>query len=122
MTGKLPGRASDSCQIGAGTWADDATCAVSGTGHGEVFIRCAFAHEVDALIRHAGLPLGAACEKALASLRAAGGRGGCIAVDAAGHVAMPFNTPGMPRGFLDAEGSARIAIHAGEAPGANAPG
>lgn len=111
VTAKLPGRVSDSCLIGAGTWADDATCAISATGDGEFFILRAFAHEVDALVRHAGLDLRAACERALDSVRAAGGRGGCIGVDAEGRVALPFTTPGMPRGWIAAEGLPRVAIH-----------
>jgi isoaspartyl peptidase/L-asparaginase-like protein (Ntn-hydrolase superfamily) len=111
VTAKLPGRVSDSCLIGAGTWADDATCAISATGDGEFFILRAFAHEVDALMRHAGLDLRAACERALSSVCAAGGRGGCIGVDAEGRVALPFTTRGMPRGWIGAEGPPQIAIH-----------
>ncbi len=114
MTAKQPGRVSDSCLVGAGTWADDATCAVSATGHGEIFILRAFAHEVDALLRHADLALVPACERALAAVRQAGGRGGCIAVDAAGRLALRFHTPGMPRGWIDADGTPHIAIHPGE--------
>jgi beta-aspartyl-peptidase (threonine type) len=103
--GKLAGRISDSCQIGAGTWADDATCAVSATGDGELFVRTAFAHEVDALVRHAGLPLTEACEHALARVSAAGGDGGCIAVDREGGLALPFTAARMARGFVDAAGT-----------------
>jgi isoaspartyl peptidase/L-asparaginase-like protein (Ntn-hydrolase superfamily) len=102
LSGKLPGRVSDSAIIGAGTWADDATCAVSATGRGEIFIRAAFAHEVDALVRLAGRSLEEACDAALARVAALGGAGGCVAVDRAGHVAMPFNTPGMLCGTLRA--------------------
>ncbi|NQZ96971.1 MAG: isoaspartyl peptidase/L-asparaginase [Myxococcales bacterium] len=111
LTNKLPGRVSDSCQIGSGTWADDATCAVSGTGRGEIFIRCAFAHEIDAKIRYSGLSLAEACEGALATVGALEGLGGCVAVDTSGRVAMPFNTRGMPRGFVTDDGVARIAVH-----------
>jgi len=106
---KLPGRVSDSCLVGAGTWADDATCAVSGTGHGEFFIRAAFAHQVDAAMRLAGLDLAAACERALARVAAAGGSGGCIAVDRQGRLCFPFDTPAMARGFVDAQGAIRVA-------------
>jgi beta-aspartyl-peptidase (threonine type) len=108
--GKRPGRLSDSALVGAGTWADDATCAVSATGNGEGFIRCAFAHEVDALMRHAGLSLAAACERALAAVTALGFRGGCIAIDQGGRLAMPFTTRGMVRGWIDGDG-ARLAVH-----------
>ncbi len=112
--GKLPGRLSDSCLPGAGTWADDATCAVSATGWGEMFIRCAFAHEVDALLRHAGLPLEEACARALRAVAALGGAGGCIALDRSGALALPFDTQGMPRGLLAADGAPQLAVHPGE--------
>jgi len=108
MSGKLAGRVSDSCQIGAGTWADNASCAVSATGFGEFFVRSAFAHEVDAGMRLGGLPLGTACERALAAVSAAGGSGGCIAVDHAGSLALPFTTARMARGFVDAGGTLRV--------------
>jgi isoaspartyl peptidase/L-asparaginase-like protein (Ntn-hydrolase superfamily) len=104
-TGKLPGRVSDSCLIGSGTWADDATCAVSATGLGELFIRSAFAHEVDALLRLGGLDLDAACRRALERVD---GRGGCIAVDCQGRVALPFGTPGMARGWADGAGRIHV--------------
>jgi beta-aspartyl-peptidase (threonine type) len=107
-TGKLPGRISDSCQIGAGTWASP-SCAVSGTGEGEFFIRCAFAHEVEALLRLAGLELAGACQRALERVEAAGGRGGCIALDRTGNLALPFNTASMARGWLDADGALHVA-------------
>jgi isoaspartyl peptidase/L-asparaginase-like protein (Ntn-hydrolase superfamily) len=112
--GKRPGRLSDSALVGAGTWADDAICAVSATGEGEGFIRSGFAHEVDALRRHAGLSLAAACERALAAVTALGFRGGCIAIDPDGRLAMPFTTRGMLRGWIDG-GGARLAIHPEEA-------
>lgn len=114
LTNKLPGRVSDSCQIGSGTWADDATCAVSGTGRGEFFIRSAFAHECDGLIRHGGMGIEAACERALAKVLSLGGAGGCIAIDPTGQLALPFNTRGMPRGWVGADGRPRIAIHPGD--------
>ena len=116
MTNQLPGRVGDSGLIGAGTWADDETCAVSGTGQGELYMRCAFAHEVDALQRHAGLELAAACERALARVLALGGRGGCVAVDRGGKLALPFTTPGMYRGWIGPTGEARVAVFADEEP------
>ena len=112
MTNQLPGRVGDSGLIGAGTWADDESCAVSGTGHGELYMRCAFAHEVDALQRHAGLELAAACERALARVLALGGRGGCVAVDRGGKLALPFTTPGMYRGWIGPTGEPRVAVFA----------
>ena len=108
--GKLPGRVGDSPVVGAGTWADDSTCAVSATGHGEAFLLGAFAHEVDALVRLSGLGIEDACHRALDVVSRHGGRGGCIAVDPAGAVTMTFNTAGMARGWTDASGDLRIGI------------
>jgi isoaspartyl peptidase/L-asparaginase-like protein (Ntn-hydrolase superfamily) len=114
ITNQLSGRAGDTAVIGAGTWADDATCAVSATGHGEAFIRAALAHEVDAGLRLAGLALEAACERALARVTALGSRGGLAAVDTAGRVAAPFTTRGMVRGWIGAEGEPRVSLFADE--------
>jgi isoaspartyl peptidase/L-asparaginase-like protein (Ntn-hydrolase superfamily) len=111
--GQLPGRVGDSPLPGAGTWADDATVAVSATGHGEAFVLAAFAHEVDALLRLTDADLAAACDVALHAVSARGGRGGCIAVDAAGHLAMPFTTTAMFRGWMDLSGEKGTAV-AGE--------
>ncbi|HEX2041213.1 MAG TPA: isoaspartyl peptidase/L-asparaginase [Acidimicrobiales bacterium] len=101
---QLRGRVGDSPVIGAGIWADDRTCAVSATGQGEAFVMAAFAHEVDARMRLSGAGIAAACDGALQAVSARGGKGGCIAVDAAGNLAMPFTTAGMFRGFTDASG------------------
>jgi isoaspartyl peptidase/L-asparaginase-like protein (Ntn-hydrolase superfamily) len=101
-TAKHPGRVGDSPVFGAGTWAEDGVCAVSATGQGELFVRAAFAHSVAAGISLAGLSLDAACERALARVEVLGGRGGCVAIDSAGRVAMPYRTPAMPRGVLRA--------------------
>jgi len=97
--GQLPGRVGDTPIIGAGTGADDRTCAVSATGDGEAFLRASFAHEVDAQIRLAGCDLDEACRRALARVEALGGAGGCVALDWHGRVAMPFTTPMMYRGW-----------------------
>ena len=109
-TGKLPGRVGDSPVIGAGTYADDSTCAVSGTGWGEAFIRVALAHEVSARMRLRGEPLQKAARAALARVARLGGDGGLIAVDRRGHVAMPFNSEGMFRASMTARGRT-IAIY-----------
>jgi isoaspartyl peptidase/L-asparaginase-like protein (Ntn-hydrolase superfamily) len=109
--GKLPGRVSDSALVGSGTWADDATCAVSGTGLGEYFIRAAFARGVDALMRFAACDLVTACDRMLAEVAELGGHGGCIAIDGAGRVALAHDTPGMPRGVLRADQTPHVAIH-----------
>jgi beta-aspartyl-peptidase (threonine type) len=115
MTNQLPGRVGDSPIVGAGTWADDATCAVSATGAGEAFVRAAFAHEVDARMRLAGASLDEACREALRRVGELGARGGCVAVDAAGRVALPFTSAAMPRGTMGERGEPRVAI--GSAPG-----
>jgi len=102
--GQLAGRVGDTPVIGAGTWADDATCAVSATGHGEAFLLAAFAHEVDGRVRLGGDDILTACEQALEAVSARGGRGGCIAVDNVGNLAMPFTTAAMFRGSVDVSG------------------
>jgi L-asparaginase/beta-aspartyl-peptidase (threonine type) len=100
MTAKAPGRVGDTPVIGAGTWADNGTCAVSATGHGEVFIRHAVAHELDARLRWAGLGLAEAAGTIIdVELAGLGGSGGLIAVDRFGTIALPFNCAGMFRGF-----------------------
>jgi isoaspartyl peptidase/L-asparaginase-like protein (Ntn-hydrolase superfamily) len=107
--GKHPARVGDSPLIGAGTWADDATAAISCTGDGEAIIRIALAHEIDALMRHAGLPLAEACDRALAGLGSLG-TAGLIAVGAAGELAVPFTTPAMPRGWRVGNGPIVTAV------------
>jgi isoaspartyl peptidase/L-asparaginase-like protein (Ntn-hydrolase superfamily) len=103
LAGKLPGRVGDSPVIGAGTWADR-RCAVSATGAGEYFIRTAFASEVARGLALSGLTLAASAGRAMDDVIALGGHGGCIAVDASGTVVMPFSTPVMYRGVIDASG------------------
>jgi L-asparaginase / beta-aspartyl-peptidase len=114
MTAKLPGRVGDSPIIGAGTYADNATCAVSATGHGEFFIRYAVAHEIAARIAHAGRPLGEAAAAIVAELGRAGGSGGLVAVGADGSLALPFNCAGMYRGYVREDGIVYTAIYQGE--------
>ncbi|UXH76403.1 isoaspartyl peptidase/L-asparaginase family protein [Roseateles amylovorans] len=107
MTNKRPGRVGDSPIIGAGCYADDRSVAVSCTGTGEAFMRACAAHEVSALMRHAGLSLADACQRVVfEELALVDGDGGLIAVDAGGQVWMGFNTEGMYRG----------AVRPGEAP------
>jgi isoaspartyl peptidase/L-asparaginase-like protein (Ntn-hydrolase superfamily) len=107
-SGKHPGRVGDSPLLAAGTWADDGTAAISCTGDGEAIMRVALAHEVDALMRHAGLPLAEACERALAGL-ADLGTAGLIAVGAGG-IATPFTTPAMPRAWRIGNGPVNAAV------------
>lgn len=112
-TGQRPGRIGDSPIPGAGTWADDATCAVSATGIGEAFLRAAFAHEVDARLRLTGVDLDTACQEALAAVHAAGGDGGCIAVAPAGPPVLPFSTALMHRGWAEVGGPLWLAARPG---------
>jgi L-asparaginase / beta-aspartyl-peptidase len=113
MTGKVPGRVGDSPIIGAGTYADNATCAVSATGHGEFFIRCGVAFDVAARLRHAGQSLQQAARAVIDGLTAVGGAGGLIAVGRSGELALPFNTAGMYRGYVRGGGSVHTAIYDG---------
>lgn len=103
MTNKRWGRVGDVPVIGAGTYADNATAAVSATGHGEFFIRSVVAHEIAARMRLAGRTLAQATDEVVMGvLVERGGSGGVIAVDGAGNVAMPFNSDGMYRGYMKA--------------------
>jgi len=111
MTNKRPGRIGDSPVIGAGTYANNATCAISATGDGEYFIRAVVAHQVSALIEYRGLSLDAAAAAAIKNVGELGGTGGLIALDRNGHIAMPFNTNGMYRGQVDPTGKFIIDIY-----------
>jgi L-asparaginase / beta-aspartyl-peptidase len=114
IAGKLPGRIGDSPLIGSGTWAADAVCAVSATGDGELFIRCAFAHEIDAGIRLAGLDAATAAEMGLGQVSSLGGSGGCIVAPPRGEPFCRFTTSGMFRGTILAGGLPRVALFADE--------
>jgi beta-aspartyl-peptidase (threonine type) len=111
MTGKLPGRVGDSPIIGAGTFADNATCAISATGSGEFFIRFGVAHEVAARMRHRGDSLGEAATAVIAELGRIGGSGGLVAVGRDGALALPFNCSGMYRGWVREDGVIHTAIY-----------
>ncbi|MEM9665927.1 MAG: isoaspartyl peptidase/L-asparaginase [Bacteroidota bacterium] len=115
MTNKRYGRVGDAPIIGAGTYADNATAAVSATGHGEYFIRGVVAYDIAAMMRYGGLALDEAANAVvMGRLSALGGTGGVIAMDREGHVAMPFNTSGMYRGVIDADGTVTISIYRDE--------
>lgn len=111
FTNKMPGRVGDSPVIGAGTYADNATCAVSGTGSGEHFMRAMLAHTVSARMRYLRESLAVAARKALREIEKLGGAGGLIAVDAKGRITMPFNTEGMYRGYVTADGESVVSIY-----------
>jgi len=111
MTLKKYGRIGDTPIIGAGNYADNNTCAISATGHGEFFIRNVVAYDISALMKYKGLSLkDAANEVIMVKLKKQGGDGGIIAVDKNGNFAMPFNTPGMFRGFIKAGGEMKVAM------------
>ncbi len=111
MTAKTPGRVGDSPVIGAGTWADDKTCAVSATGHGEFFIRYGAAHEIDARIRWGKETLEEAANSVVKDLAQIGGEGGLIAVNAKGEVCLPFNSEGMYRAWMGGDGKIHTGIY-----------
>lgn len=115
MTNKRFGRIGDSPIIGAGTYADNESCAVSATGHGEFFIRHVVAYDICARMRYQGVSLTQAADAVVHDVLAkAGGDGGVIAMDRTGHIAMPFNTEGMYRAFIDVDGQMTIAIYGDE--------
>jgi L-asparaginase / beta-aspartyl-peptidase len=110
-TNKMPGRIGDTPVIGAGTYANNQTCAVSCTGDGEYFIRAAAAHEVSALMQYRGMKLLEAAQTALDTVKKLGGEGGLIAIDRNGEIALPFNTNGMYRGYVDPNGKIVVEIY-----------
>ena len=110
-TNKKAGRIGDSPIIGAGTYANNATCAVSATGDGEYFIRATVAHDISALIEYRGVSLGEAAQQVLDKVAKLGGTGGLIAIDRKGNITQPFNTSGMYRGSIDENGKIEVAIY-----------
>jgi L-asparaginase / beta-aspartyl-peptidase len=111
LTNRHAGRIGDTPVIGAGTYADNASVAVSATGVGEVFLRTVAAHDIAALVRYRALTVQQAAEEViLGKIRAAGGRGGALVLDARGNLAMVFNTAAMYRGVVGVDGVARVGI------------
>jgi L-asparaginase / beta-aspartyl-peptidase len=110
LTNKRYGRVGDAAISGAGTYANNATCALSATGHGEYFIRGVVGHDVSAQMEYRGVSLADATAATLAKVARLGGDGGVIEIDRAGHVALPFNTAGMYRGFRLSTGASAIEI------------
>ena len=112
MTNKRFGRIGDVPVVGAGTYADNATCAVSATGHGEYFIRSVVAHDIAALMRYSGKSLQEAVDTVvLEKLVEFGGSGGVISINRQGDIVMEHNTPGMYRGAIDTRGQLTTAIY-----------
>jgi L-asparaginase / beta-aspartyl-peptidase len=110
---KMYGRVGDSPIVGAGNYAENGVCAVSGTGQGEYFIRQVVAHDIAALMKYKNLPVEtAAAEVILGKLKKTGGDGGVIALDAKGHFTAPYNTPGLFRGYVTADGKMTIRLYA----------
>jgi beta-aspartyl-peptidase (threonine type) len=111
LTAKMWGRVGDSPIIGGGTYASNTSCAVSGTGTGEYFIRLTVAREICALVEYKGMSLQAAADEVIQKrLTAIGGDGGVIAIDPEGDMAWSFNTPGMYRARIAEGGSAQISM------------
>jgi beta-aspartyl-peptidase (threonine type) len=111
LTNKQWGRIGDSPIIGAGTYANNKTCAVSGTGQGEYFIRGNVAYDISAIMEYENLSVGKAARKVISKLSDLGGEGGVIAMDSHGNISMPFNTAGMYRGFRKSNSPAKILIY-----------
>lgn len=112
MTNKQYGRIGDSPIIGAGTYANNKTCAISCTGHGEPFIRAVTAYDVSCLMEYKGLSLNDAMHYVVHDkLLKINGEGGMIGVDAKGNAAMVFNSDGMYRGMISSDGRSEIAIY-----------
>ena len=105
------GRVGDSPIIGAGTYADNQSCAVSATGDGEYFIRASVAHDIAALVAYKNLSVADAATTVLEKVKKLGGTGGVIVLDRAGNFAMPFNTAGMYRGQIGSDGKAVVEIY-----------
>jgi beta-aspartyl-peptidase (threonine type) len=112
MTNKRWGRIGDAPIIGAGTYANNASCAVSATGHGEYFIRSVVAHDICALVEYKGWSLERAAKEVVqGKLVQRGGEGGIIAVDPQGNLVLEFNSPGMFRGLRDSSGRRKVGIY-----------
>jgi beta-aspartyl-peptidase (threonine type) len=110
-TNKRPGRVGDSPVIGAGTYASNATCAVSATGDGEYFIRATVGHDLSALMEYRGMSLEEAAQTVLDKVAKLGGAGGLIAIDHRGNITLPFNSSGMYRGYVDPNGKFVVEIY-----------
>jgi beta-aspartyl-peptidase (threonine type) len=111
-TNKMTGRVGDSPMIGAGTYANNATVAVSATGEGESFIRAVAAHTVSTLMEFKGWNVEQAADHVIHErVRDAGGKGGLIALDGHGRIAMPYSTKGMYRGYMRSDGKLVVDIY-----------
>jgi len=112
MMNKMHGRIGDSPIIGAGTYANNATCAVSCTGHGEYFIRNVVAYDISAMMEYRGMPLEEAARIVIQEkLKSQGADGGLIAVNKEGRIVMEFNTNAMFRGYINSDGQKEVSIY-----------
>src|SRR5688572_28719170 len=111
MTNKKFGRVGDTALVGAGTYAEDTTCAVSCTGQGEFFMLGVTAYDVAARMKYKGVDLDTAANETLSRLTEIGGEGGFIAVDANGNVVLPFNCEGMYRGYITGESGVNVEVY-----------
>ena len=111
MTNKKWDRIGDAPIIGAGTYANNNSCGVSATGWGEFFIRSVVAHDIAALVEYKGLDIKTAAKTVLQKVADLGGDGGVIVLDRQGNVAMEFNTAGMYRAHMNAQGKQTIRIY-----------
>lgn len=111
MTNKRYGRIGDVPVIGAGTYAENGVCGISATGHGEYFIRYVVAHDIAARMKYANQSIHQAAGEVIATLKEKGGLGGVIGLDSKGNVVMPFNTPGMFRGYISLDGDPVVAMY-----------
>jgi beta-aspartyl-peptidase (threonine type) len=115
MTNKKYGRVGDAPIIGAGTYANNSTCGISATGHGEYFIRSVVAHDISALMEYKELSIQEAADKVIHDkLIKLGGEGGVIGLDAKGNIMMSFNSNGMYRGFIKQDGNPQVQIFKAE--------
>ncbi len=111
MTNKKFGRVGDSPIIGAGTYADNKTCAISATGHGEYFIRYCVASDISARMKYKNYPLKKAAGGVIQELKDVGGSGGVIGIDKNGNICMEFNTPGMFRAYYTENTEPKVLIY-----------
>ncbi len=112
MTNKRYGRIGDSPIIGAGTYANNNTCAISSTGHGEYFMRYLVAYDISAMMEYKEVPFKEAADHIINDkLKTAGGSGGVIGIDKYGNIAMPFNTAGMYRGYILPDGEVKTFLY-----------
>ncbi len=116
MTNKKWGRIGDAPVIGAGTYANNASCGISATGWGEYFIRVAVAHDIAALVAYKKMDVITAAKQVLAKVARLGGDGGVIVLDSKGNVAMEFNTSGMYRAHMNQEGKLTVGIYGDSSP------